>query len=393
MNNKFSWPLMHDSINREDKDKLINFINETDVKFTNGNKVKEFETAWSNWLGVKHSVFVNSGSSANDITMLALAEIHGKGEVILPPLTWVSDISSVIKAGHTPIFVDINDKSLALDTSKVIKAINSNTKAVFLTHVLGLNGLTQELIDILNQKNIPLIEDVCESHGTLFKGNKVGTFGLASNFSFYFAHHMTTIEGGMISTNDDKFYDISRMMRAHGLVRESTFQKTKSFYASEYPDLNEEFIFAFPAHNMRSTELNAVLGISQLSKLDNNISKRKENFKVFLENLDSRIFQTEFITEGNSNYALILILREKSFELRDKIENIFISNKIEFRRGTAGGGNQLRQPYLKDYLKSINLNDFSVVEHIHFYSWYVGNYPGLPESQILALCSSLKNLS
>ena len=391
MNKDFNWPLMHDAISREDKDGLINFINEPNVRFTNGLKVKEFESLWSNWLGVSKSIFVNSGASANDITMMALAEIYGVGEIIVPPLTWVSDVSSVIKAGHKPIFVDINHKSLAIDSEQILKALTSKTKAIFLTHVLGLNALTNDLLNIIKEENILLIEDACESHGAIFNGKKVGTFGLASNFSFYFAHHMTTIEGGMISTDDEDFYDVARMMRSHGLVRESPFIKTREKYISEHPDLNEDFIFAFASHNMRSTELNAVLGISQLSRLDSHIEQRRHNFQLFIDNLDSRIFQTDFISKGNSNYAFILILREKSFELQTKVEEVLNANKIEFRRGLAGGGNQLRQPYLKNTLSQLDLKNFPVVEHIHFFSWYIGNNPTITSNQIIDLCQSLSS--
>ena len=152
MNKDFNWPLMHDAISREDKDGLINFINEPNVRFTNGLKVKEFESLWSNWLGISKSIFVNSGASANDITMMALAEIYGVGEIIVPPLTWVSDVSSVIKAGHKPIFVDINQKSLAIDSEQILKALTSKTKAIFLTHVLGLNALTNDLLNVIKEE-------------------------------------------------------------------------------------------------------------------------------------------------------------------------------------------------------------------------------------------------
>jgi CDP-6-deoxy-D-xylo-4-hexulose-3-dehydrase len=217
---------------------------------------------------------------------MALKEIYGSGEVIVPPLTWVSDISSVIRAGHVPVFVDINPNSLAMNSDSILRAITPRTKAVFLTHVLGLDGLTDDLLNELSSQKILLIEDVCESHGATHNGRKLGTFGWASNFSFYFAHHITTIEGGMISTNDSRVYDVLRMMRSHGLVREADSETTRKEYNLSYPDLNSEFIFAYASHNMRSTEINAVLGISQLKRLDNYIDQRRVNFEIFLSNIN-----------------------------------------------------------------------------------------------------------
>jgi len=392
MSNTYIWPLMHDAITEEDKQELIKFLSNPNVRLTNGDNVKKFETEWSKWLGVKYSLFVNSGASANDLTMMALFEELGPGEVIVPPLTWVSDISSVIKAGFKPVFIDINPKTLALDTSKTIESINSKTKAVFLTHVLGLNGLTKELLDFLESRNIPLIEDVCESHGATFQNAKLGTFGLASNFSFYFAHHITTIEGGMISTNDEGFYDILKMMRSHGLVRESSLEKTKKYYQSEFPDLNQDFIFAYASHNMRSTEINAVLGLSQLKNLDNYIEIRSNNYKTFLKHLDSEIYQTDFMIEGNSNYALTLVLKNQSIDTRNQVEEIFRKEKIEYRRGMAGGGNQLRQPYIKKLSLSYKPENFKAVDHLHFYSWYIGNNPSITSERIIGLCDLLNTV-
>ncbi len=199
--NNYYLPLMDDNITRDDVNSIVNFLNQDQIpKLTNGPKVVEFENKWGEWLGTKYNLMVNSGASANELTMLALKHLYGDGEIIIPPLTWISDISSVIFAGFNPVFVDINLNNLSFDLDKLKKAITPDTRAIFLTHVLGINGLTEDLLQLCKEKNILLIEDVCESHGTTFNNIKVGNFGFASNFSFYFAHHMSTIEGGMICT-------------------------------------------------------------------------------------------------------------------------------------------------------------------------------------------------
>ncbi len=304
------WPLMSNNILREDLDSVIAFLKQDNPILTQSKNVVAFEEEWSKWLGVKHSVFVNSGSSANLATIATLREHYGSGEIIVPPLTWVSDIASILQNGYSPVFVDINPRTLGIDTEQVLKSITPQTRAVFITHVLGYNALDEKLIGVLQQRGVPLLEDVCESHGATFQGKKVGTFGTMSNFSFYYAHHMSTIEGGMISTDDSELYQTLRMFRSHGMVRESTSEQRKQTYATKHPDLNPDFIFAFPAYNIRSTEINAVLGRSQLNRLDENNLKRRENLDIFLDGLDSMKYRTDFAREGNSNYAFTLILKD-----------------------------------------------------------------------------------
>src|SRR5271166_4823169 len=181
------WPLMHNNITRDVLDALIAFLRHDTPMLTQSRQVRLFEEEWSAWLGVKHSVFVNSGSSANLLTMAALREALGPGEVIVPALTWVSDIASVIQCGFKPVFVDINPRTLGMDDQQVLARLTLRTRAVFLTHVLGYNALTQRLLDELKTRGVPLIEDVCESHGATFQGRKLGTYGFISNFSFYYA--------------------------------------------------------------------------------------------------------------------------------------------------------------------------------------------------------------
>ncbi len=238
------YPLMRNNILREDLDAVIKHLKQDDPILTNGPNVLAFEEEWSAWLGVKYSVFVNSGSSANLLTMAILKIRYPEGgEVIVPSLTWISDISSVLQNGFTPIFVDTDPYTLAMDNKQVLSKITSNTRAVFLTHIQGFDGLTDELINKLKEKNIPLIEDVCESHGATHNGQKTGSIGWISNFSFFYAHHMSTIEGGMICTNDLKIYHQARMLRSHGRVREASDEATKEAYYKENPDLHPDFIF------------------------------------------------------------------------------------------------------------------------------------------------------
>jgi len=380
---------MKNNITRADLQVVIEYLSQDDPALTHSKQVRAFEQEWSDWLGVTYSVFVNSGASANLLTMAALKEIYGSGEVIVPPLAWVSDIAAVLQNGLAPIFVDIDRRTLGMNTSQVLDKLNANTRAVFLTHVLGYNGLTQELLDELEKRNIPLIEDVCESHGATFKGRKLGAFGRVSNFSFYYAHHMSTIEGGVICTNDRTLYETVRMLRSHGMVREATLDEIKQGYVERHPDLNPDFIFAFPGYNVRPTEIGAVLGRSQLKRLDQNNELRKKNLDLFLSNLDSSLYQTDFATEGSCNYAFTLVLNQPDTALRDRIEHLLAEQKVEFRRGLSGGGNQLRQPYLRRIMGDAYQN-YPVVEHVHFYGWYIGNYPGLEQEKILRLCELLK---
>ena len=376
-------PLMSDNISRDDIDCLVEFLQQEPIpRLTNGPKVVEFEKKWSEWLGVKHSVFVNSGTSANELTMLALKYMYPDGgDIIVPPLTWISDINSILFADFNPVFVDINLKNLSFDLDKLEESITDKTKAIFITHVLGLNALSERLLKICEDNDILLIEDVCESHGATYAGGKVGSVGFASNFSFYFAHHMSTIEGGMISTNNDYFYQLCRSLRSHGMTREFTDEKLIEKYKNENEDLSEDFIFIGPAHNFRSTEINAVLGLCQLQNLDSNNQIRIDNFKYFVDNLKSKKFYTDFQMDGQCNYAFILIMKEADFELRNLIEKMMNENGIEFRRGLSGGGNQMRQPYFKSQFE-IPYEEYPIIEHVHNFSWYIGNYPSLEREKI-----------
>jgi len=386
------WPLMKNNVSRADLDALIAYLRGDDPMLTQSRNVQAFEEEWSAWLGVKHSVFVNSGSSANLLTMAALKETRGGGEIIVPTLTWVSDIAAVLQCGFRPVFVDIDMRTLGMDTAEVLRKIGPDTRAVFLTHILGYNALTQRLLDELGSRGIPLIEDVCESHGATFGGRRLGTFGLASNFSFYYAHHMSTIEGGVVCTDDPELYETVRMLRSHGMVREAKSPETKRRYHERHPDLNPDFIFAFPSYNMRSTELNAIIGRSQLKRLDENNVVRTRNLKLFLEGLDPSRYRTDFAAEGSCNYAFTLILKHPDTVLRDNVERALREHGVEFRRGTSGGGNHLRQPYLKRIVGEHEHAKYPNVEHVHFFGYYIGNYPGLEEAKIGTLCKLLNAL-
>jgi CDP-4-dehydro-6-deoxyglucose reductase, E1 len=392
LKNKLNFPLMYNNISKKDISKIIEFLKKN-PRLTAGDKCLEFEKAWSKWLGVKYSVFLNSGSSSNFLTLAALkifAKNDKRKEIITPTLAWNSDVVSVIYNNFKPIFVDINLNNLSMDINSIKKKISKKTLAIFLPHIQGFNALSDELLNLLKKNKIYLIEDVCESHGAKFKKKKCGTFGLASNFSFYYAHHMTTIEGGMISTNNKKFYDLCKMMKGHGLVRESSFKSTRDFYTKKHKDLNKEFIFSNFGFNYRNNEIGAVLGINQLKRLNQNIQLRNKNFNYFLKNLNKDLYITNFDKIGCSNYAFPVLLRKKNIFYRNKFEKYLHQNNVEFRRGNAGGGNQLRQPYLKEF-KPNNFKKFSNVERIHFFGYYIGNYPELNISNLKILINILNN--
>jgi CDP-4-dehydro-6-deoxyglucose reductase, E1 len=384
------WPLMSNNITGEDRQAVIEFLG-TDPVLTQSAQVAAFEQEWSAWAGVQHSVFVNSGSSANLVTLAALRETRGPGEVILPTLTWVSDIAAALHTGLEPVFVDIDPRTLGMDTEQVLRKLTPRTRAVFVTHVLGFNALDDRLLAGLAERGVPLLEDVSESHGATFRGRRLGSFGLMSNFSFYYAHHLSTIEGGMVCTDDSGLYEVVRMMRSHGMVREARSAEVQRGYAEAHGDLNPDFIFAFPAWNVRSTEINAVMGRSQLRRLDENNRKRRANFELFLAHLDPARYRTDFATEGSCNYAFVLILRRPDEVLRDNAMTAMRARKVEFRRGTSGGGNQLRQPYLRRR-GAPEPTDFPAVDHVHFFGFYIGNYPDLPREKILRLADLLNAL-
>ena len=388
------FPLMRNNILREDLDAVITHLQCEDPILTNGQNVRQFEAEWSEWLGVKYSVFVNSGSSANLLTLAALKVRHpAGGEVVVPPLTWVSDIVSVINNGFTPVFADINPRTLAMDTGEILGKLTDRTRAVFLTHAQGFNGLTDKLIGELKARKIPLIEDVCESHGATHGGQKAGSIGWASNFSYYYAHHMSTIEGGMVCTNDGELYEQIRMLRSHGMARELSSESLKAEYQAANPELNPDFIFGLPGYNARNTEIGGILGRSQLKRLDSIVARRTENLTTFLTGIDPEKFRTDFETEGSSNYAFNLVLNEPDLALTERLMAAMRDAGVEFRRGSAGGGNQLRQPYLKGIVPEGCHREFPETEHIHFFGFYIGNFPDLSEAEVKEIYSILNAVS
>jgi len=385
----FKWPLINDNITESDKKALIKFLKTPNVRFTQSKFVREFEKKWSEWLGVKHTVFVNSGASANYIMASVLKEQRGLGEVIVPPIGWVSDIAPLVNLGFTPVFVDVDLTNMAITAENIREAITKDTVGILLVHALGFNALSEEIINTARTNKIALLEDCCESHGARHEGTLVGNVGLMSNFSFYFGHHITTVEGGVVCTNDDEVYDLIKLYRSHGMTREAS-PKMQAEYKVKYPDLNPLFTFAVPGYNMRNSEFNAVLGLEQMKRLDYNIEARKNNLALWLSSLDPEKYFVEYDQVGNSNFALPLVLNAKDTELFDNVCALLEQEGVEYRVGTAGGGNQARQPYLQKYNYKV-VGELEATDHIHDFGLYVGNHPDLLSKQIINLCEKLND--
>jgi CDP-6-deoxy-D-xylo-4-hexulose-3-dehydrase len=391
----YNWPLINDNVSREDRKVLSEFVL-SNQRLTNGLKVKEFEKIWSDWLGVKHSIMLNSGNSGNFMSIAIVKELKGIGEVIVPPLGWVSDISSVVQLGMTPVFVDVSLDNLSITSENIKRAITPKTKAIVLVHCLGFNAINEEIIKIAKENKIILIEDCCEAHGATYNGQKVGTFGDISIFSFYYGHHITTVEGGMICSNNEQIYELSKLFRSHGMTREAS-EETQNYYKNHFTDLNPLFTFAVAGFNMRSTELNAVLGIEQMKRIDYYVEKRKHNLSVWLQHLNKEKYYTEFNIDGNSSFALPLIIKpwyKDRFHINDDFSSvcdILYLSGVEFRLGTAGGGNQANQPYLDNYPYKIS-GELDVVNYIHSNSLYIGNHSDLTDEQIINLVKRLNDV-
>ena len=383
------WPLMRNNITLGDRFQLAKFVLTSD-RFTNGRKVREFESKWSQWLGSKHSLYVSSGSTANLLLLSAVKELYGLkngDKVLVPSDTWVTNIAPVIQLGFTPIFCDINTDNFSFceDDLEYISKTHPDIKLIFVTHLIGFpanNNLYKKLFP-----EALILDDVCESHGCRSSdGSRVGSNSLGATFSFYFGHHISTVEGGMVCTNNDDLYNLLRLKRSHGLARESDRYDD---YVKLYPDISKQFLFVTDGYNFRNHELGAVLGLSQLKRLDSYIERRNNNYQLFINLISkySHKFKVPVFHSGCSNFCLPLLCKEK--EDADKLKRLFDDNGIEHR--PIIGGNLLKQPFLSNYSIVTNKSNLTV-DFVHYNGLYLGNNQFIGKKEIDLLDNVLSQL-
>ena len=365
------WPLMEDAITLSDRMKMAWFVL-TSSRLTNGPKVREFERKWSDWLGVKHSLFTSSGSTANTLLVTSVKELYGLEDgdkVLVPATTWMTNVAPLIQAGLQPIFCDINLRNYSFDTEELeyVKAEHPDIKAVFITHLVGLSSDVEKIREVFSDALI--LEDVCESHGVGGPIGKRGKDSLGSTFSFYFGHHMTTIEGGVVSTNNTDLYELMRMKRSHGMAREASPELFKK-YAAENPQCDPAFLFMTDGYNLRNHEICAVLGLSQLTRLNRNIEVRRENYYHFennMKDLEEHFYLSEFQVD-NSSFCFPIIPKNK--DVTGKLKLILKKEEVEYRPIISG--NLLRHPAFHKY-KLCTAKDNPNVCTLHRNGLYVGN--------------------
>ena len=391
-NKKFFYPLALSSWGEEEYKSIINQLQSG--KLTMGDKVKEFELEFAKMTGCKHAIMVNSGSSANLLIIAALTlsenyDLNKGDEVIVPALGWSTSYSPLLQYGLKLRFVDININTLNIDENKITKAITNKTKAIFGINVLG-NPMNFGILEkICNKHNLILIEDNCESMGAKYLTKATGTFGIAASHSFFFSHHIQTIEGGMITTDQDDISDYVRCLRAHGWTRdlsnESDFRKIK------INKFKEKYMFALPGYNLRPNELNAVTGLCQLKKFQSFMTTRKQNSINFKNLFSDESFCIIQKSEHESSWlGFSIILNGPLTNKRSHLVYELEKAKIEYRPIITG--NFLKNPVINyyDYSISENLNNTETVDNSGL---YVGNYHCPLDSQISKLYEITKKLS
>ncbi|HCE45324.1 MAG TPA: DegT/DnrJ/EryC1/StrS aminotransferase [Lentisphaeria bacterium] len=374
----------------ETKKELSEFILRTN-RLSMGIMCTGFESAFAKFQKAGHAILFNSGASANLAILQSLknlGRLKDGDKIGFSALTWSTNVMPIMQLGFNPIPIDCAVHTLNVMAETLIARLKeTRIQALFITNALGFAGDLDKIKALCEDEGIMLIEDNCEALGTQIKTGKTGTFGIASSFSFFVAHHMSTIEGGMICTNDDELAEMARMVRANGWDRNLSPEQQMRWRKSNKV-LNEyysKYVFYDLAYNLRPTEITGFLGLTQIKYLKDNIRKRQKNYlkleSVVSKNPDLVSIDTSHL-KLISNFAFPVICRTK--EIKEKYLIRFFESEIEIRPVIAG--NIQRQPFYKKYVnKEYKLPG---TDFIHFCGFYCGNYPELTEDElgIIARC-------
>jgi len=380
--------LVSDTINKDDINSLIEWLSQPEIpRLTKGDLTWELESKWAKKIGTKYSVYVNSGSSAILLALAALLEskrIKNK-KIIVPSLSWATDVSSPILLGMEPIMCDCNLTDLSCDLNHLEDLFKiHNPSSMILVSPLGLVPEMDKILSLCEKYEVLLFEDVCESMGSKFQGKYLGSFGFASFFSMYFGHHLSTIEGGFVNTNDEDFYHLLLMMRSHGWDRDLPEWKQKELREKySVSDFDSLYNFYVPGLNLRSTDLQAFIGIRSLDKLDKYSKLRNINFKQY-NNLIN-INELNLFERGGdfvSNFALPIVSKNKK-EIVDRLT----SEGIEVRPLIAG--DMSKKPMWYERFGKVSLPN---CEKINEFGFYIPNHQDLTSEEINIICTIINNV-
>ena len=358
-----------------------------------GKKVRHFEEAFADYLGSKHAVMVNSGSSANLLALSVLTNpvlrdrVKPGTEIITPAVTWVTSVYPIVNVGCRPVLVDVDLKTFNVLPEEVERAITPKTSAILPVHLLGAPCEIGRILRIAGKHGSFVLEDACESTGAEFKGRKVGTFGDMGTFSFYMSHHISTIEGGMVVTDNDEMYESLKAMRAFGWVRDL---KDSKRFVRENDGIDPRFLFVTSGYNLRPTEIQGAFGMHQIAKLEGFIAMRRKNAAYWTGRLrpfeDMIILPRENEETRHVYFGYPLTIRDNVNVSREDFVSFLESRGIETRPIMAG--NMLEQPVMKQ-LKHRVVGDLRNSKLIMRRSFFFGNHNGITHAQREFIADSL----
>ena len=381
---KTRYPLANDTVDNQDIQELIGWL-QSKPWLTQGSLVRQFEEDWSHWLGTLYALFVNSGPSAN-LLMYYAALLSGRlknRRVIVPAIAWATTVAPAIQLGFEPILCEADWNTFGLDMKSLERLLaDHDPGAVIFVHTLGVPDNVGRLLELQSRHGFLLMEDACPAVGAMYEGKFVGTFGDMSTFSLYFGHHLSTLEGGLVCTDDEELQDILVQIRSHGWAKDLEPEKAERA-ASERGviDFNKPFTFYHPGFNVRSTDLNARIGLSQMKKLDRVLESRTRNHYVY-----QKTFQEAEGLHCQSNpkgkiCSISFVALANDVEHRERIGRALWDNGVETR--PLGGGSIGRQPFWVD---RFGLQAFKVADRIHETSFMLPNNPSLEEADIRLIC-------
>jgi CDP-4-dehydro-6-deoxyglucose reductase, E1 len=370
--------LVSDTIDKNDISALVEWLSQDEIpRLTKGPLTLELEEKWAKKIGTKYSVFVNSGSSSILLTLAALKYYNNQknNKIIVPGLSWATDVSSPMLLGYETYMCDCNLEDLSCDLNHLKKLFQEHNPSTFiLVSPLGLVPNMDKIVLLCEQYDVILLEDVCESMGSKYQDKYLGSFGLASFYSMYFGHHLSTIEGGFINTDDEELYHLLLMMRSHGwdrdLPKDAQTKLRKKFNSNNFDSL---YNFYVPGLNVRSTDLQAFIGLRAIDKLDGYSNKRRINFHHYKHKIKNNILklkekQNDFV----SSFA-IPILNPNRNDIAQDLQD----NNIEVRPLIAG--NMATKPMWYNENSIPSLPNCELVDKIGF---YVPNHQDLTEDEI-----------